>query len=335
MGRPRRLYIPGTVVEISFRAQEGLPIPPSPIITQPLAGILARAQELYSVELCHFICLSNHMHMICVVTDPKAISDFMCYIKREAAVLINMLLGRRQRSIWAGRYDAPTVLDAEKLMERITYLYTNPQQANLVDTIEEYPHLSSWNAMLAEEFISKHKRLPKSIIPSLPRLSWTKKEASNWIGQFFKEVNKEHELCITPFSWKRCFPETSYLTNEELRAQIVERVRRAEATLRKGREGSVIGARKLIEETINAPHEPKKWGARSICLGTEKRIRKIFIGWYKDIVHEAAKMAEVVSKQRWFVKLPPGLFAPSGYLNANVVPWLVPSAWNSFGECFT
>ena len=99
MARNRKYYPNRTVLLVSSRIEEGLPIVPSLNLNFIVWGILARAQSMYGVQVCHFVIMSNHFHMLLVVQDPEAVSDFLGYVKAEIAHAINRLQGRRQKTI--------------------------------------------------------------------------------------------------------------------------------------------------------------------------------------------------------------------------------------------
>ena len=139
----KRCIIHNTLVEVCFRTEEGLPFVATPYIKAIMQSIIATAQTMYPTTICHFVLMANHMHLILVVQDPEDFVAFIGYIKRESAHAINRLLGRKKRTVWCDRYDDPKILDPDKAMQRIVYLYSNPQKANLVSTIDEYPNLSS------------------------------------------------------------------------------------------------------------------------------------------------------------------------------------------------
>ena len=118
MPRNRKYFPHGQVVFISTRTECGLPLVPNALINFCIWGILARAQSIHKVRICHFVFMSNHFHLLMVIEDPQAIPGFMCSVKTETAHMINKLLGRRQRTVWQDGYDSPLLLDAETVIEK-------------------------------------------------------------------------------------------------------------------------------------------------------------------------------------------------------------------------
>jgi len=119
MPRIRKCFIRRTVVDLCFRTEEGLPLTANPILLTLLTSILARTQTIFPVTICHFVVMSNHVHMLNVVEFPELVKDFVGYFKRESAHAINHLLGRKKHTIWCSGYDSPIVLDPAKVLDRI------------------------------------------------------------------------------------------------------------------------------------------------------------------------------------------------------------------------
>ena len=319
----RKLFVHGTVIAVSFRAEEGLPLPASPLVEAVFESVLARAQSLYPVVICHFLVMSNHVHMLLVVHDPGCVSAFVGYVKAETAHAVNHLLGRKKHTIWADGFDSPIVLDAEKAKQLIVYIYNNPVQANLVERIEDYPHLSTWQAFLAGGQERIVWRIPRDSIPVLPRRSLGLKEQELLAQQIRIEALEECCLVISPDAWMDCFDELRDIDPEEVNQEIIDSIRAKEGALNRARTGPVMGAHALRLEPINKEYEPKKRGKRMVCLSSLKELRKVFICWYRELCAEALQMRQAVD---WMCCLPPGMFAPGGALRANLTPIFVPTA---------
>jgi hypothetical protein len=75
--------------------------------------------------------------------------------------------------LWEGTATLAEIADLDAAIERISYLYANPAQDNLEDSIEKFPGYSSWqeyqqapsvlDAQSSEDF-------PWLRLPSLPKL---------------------------------------------------------------------------------------------------------------------------------------------------------------------
>ena len=163
MPRNRKCIVSGKLYEITFRAEQGLPLIPNHVVNRILLGILARAQHKYPVHICNLLFMSNHLHMQLVPICAQDTVSFIRYLKTESASAINRFMGRRKRTIWAEGYDSALIADIDKAIERIVYIYANPVAAGLVSSIEQYPGLSSW--ILKEAKVSK---IARNKIPRLP-----------------------------------------------------------------------------------------------------------------------------------------------------------------------
>ena len=165
MARLRKVFVRHKSYFITFRTEQGLPFPATRLMNRILEGITCKAKSMYDIEVVAFTFMSNHFHLIITVTCPEAVDDFIQYIKRESAHAVNRLVGRRKRTIWCAGYDSPIILDQEKLVDRIAYIYTNAQESDLEDTAEEYPGLSSWHMFLSNQYELKRRRLSRSALP--------------------------------------------------------------------------------------------------------------------------------------------------------------------------
>ena len=168
MSRTPRLFVSGLIYEICFRTEEGLPLVCTPYMRAILEGILVSAFSMYQVKLLSFIVMGNHIHMHVQVQDPDHLDDLVCYIKRESAHAINNLLGRRRHTVWVEGYDCVLILDAEKMIDRLAYVFLNVARANLENSIEAYPGLSSWEIMTGRTPFLKGRRIPRETITALP-----------------------------------------------------------------------------------------------------------------------------------------------------------------------
>ncbi|MCA9330165.1 transposase, partial [Candidatus Saccharibacteria bacterium] len=136
MPRNPKLFIHGCAYPITFRAQTGLPLACHKYMKTIIESKLAQAARVHPVILSDCTIMANHPHLTIVVIDPNQVDQFVKHLKAETAHIINRLFGIPKRNVWEEGYDSPNVLDLESLIERTIYTYSNPQKANLVDTIE-------------------------------------------------------------------------------------------------------------------------------------------------------------------------------------------------------
>jgi REP element-mobilizing transposase RayT len=326
MPRNRKLFIHALPVEVSFRTQKGLPLPPNPLIRLLLSSVIARAQSLYSVTICHFVTMANHLHLILIVHDPAAIPDFVAYIKRESAHFINRLLGRRGLTIWTKGYDSSILLDPNKVIQRIVYCLANPARANLVDSINDYPHLSSWRAFISGDSELETVRIARDSISPLPRKTLSLREQLLLANSLKAKGQEESLLRIEPDAWMQCFHSTRNADPHEINQQILQLLLEQEQYWRSKRKKPVIGAHALTLQPMTVEYIPTKHSRRTLCMSSIPQIRIAFIRWAKNLFAEAPRFLKRCITSEWLALMPPGLFAPGGALRANLLPQFVPSA---------
>ena len=325
MPRNKKLFTHKDLIEISFRTEEGLPLVCTPYIETILTSILARAQTLFPITLCHYITMLNHLHMLTVVEDPQCVPGFVGYIKRESAHAINRLLGRKKHTIWGESYDSPVILDPKKAIDRIVYLYTNPQRGHLEETIDLYPGVSSWKEFLAGGGEREVGRITRDSIPQLPRRTLSLVEQAKLTASLKEESLEEYTLTVDPDAWLMCFSETMEMDRDKVNEIILHRVRKEEKEISKERKNLVKGAHALKLQAINTSYQPKKRGKKMICLSSFVKTRIKYLSWYRGQCQKLAEAKKVHSAVDWRHLLPPGFFAPGGALFANIYPDCVPA----------
>ena len=232
----RKIYTPGAVYFVTTRMQEGLPMVAAEYMQFILTGIIARAQTLFNVTICHQIVLANHWHALLIAKDAGGIPKFVGYVKRESSHAINRLLGRKARKLWEESYDAPHMNTPETVMEKIVYIYTNPQKAHLVDRIEEYPNISTWKEFQSDAPTEvTHKRIARDLIPQLPKIHPTGRRGRSFVRGLMELDGEKNVLEISPHAWMECYGKTKGRDISELREELVARVRKREAELREKR----------------------------------------------------------------------------------------------------
>jgi REP element-mobilizing transposase RayT len=333
MARNPKCFAPNSVVEISFRTQKGLPLVAIPLIKLIIKSIIAAAQALYPAQIiCHFVVMANHFHFMFVTRDPSTLPAFVGYIKKELAHYINRLTGHRGETLWTEGYYSPTVLDFKKAIKQIVYYYTNPQSAHLVDTIEQYPQLNSWQAMLEGAQEEVVRKLYRSSVPQLPERTLTLKEHELLADSMFEQGGEELVCKVDPFAWMECFSETQDIEISRVRNIIKRLVRQKEAKLRRQRKVNktrVKGAHALKLERINMNYKPSSFGKKMLCLSTVREMRVAFIGWYRSQIKIIEELRTTWPGSAADFIRPPGFFAPGGYLAANLNPYLTHPIWQS------
>jgi REP element-mobilizing transposase RayT len=311
-------YHNNTLIEVSFRTEQGLPLVVTPYMQVIIEGVMAAAQEKYPVKICHYIFMGNHPHMILVVRNPSDVSNFVGYLKGELAHAINRMAGRRQRTVWKDNFDSPLVLSPRILLERLKYLYLNPTKANLVNTISEYPGCNTFQALMSgKSVIEKQcKRIPRDRITKLPASDLTLEQQQEYANQLLAGPGLMYTLKIEPWAWMDCFPYEA-IDREHFKAQLLKELYYEEKKLAEARQAPVLGALALKLQDPLKEYIPQKFGKKMICLSDCIEQRRSYITYFKEQMQRARK----VFKQWWAGDLspkpPPGFFCPGGAVLAS------------------
>lgn len=309
----RQYITQNSTIFVSSRVQSGLPITPSHHLNFIIWGIIAAADSLYGVSTSHFVFMSNHFHFIITVDTPEQKAAWQRYIKTEISHAINKLLGRRNVSVWVEGADAARVLDYEEIIERIGYTYANPANADLEDSIEQYPGVSSWDMFINERHSKICKRVPRNRICDIDGACLSITEQKNVVSMLDDEIKEEIEFKLDPYAWIASFPEVSKDDIPWLREKIIAEVKRREEEARAKRRAknkSFIGATALRRQSMFKEHTPKKFGKKMICLSNCPERRKRFIAYYKDLCRIARETYEAWKLGDFSKRIPPGMLAP-------------------------
>jgi hypothetical protein len=268
MGRRRKQIFSGRLYEFVLRAKSGLPFPPKRIIHAILRSAMARAQRDEKVDIVAYLWMGNHLHVLFVSKDRMQATRFYGEIKKKITESMKALLGLHQLNLWDADTSLVAVLDAQVAITRIAYFFCNPAKADLVDSIREYPGLSSWEAFnqnLSGPVNAKHTiRAPWIRLPTIETLA--SKNLSDRQDSFITQkllaaAKKTHEIVAQPNLWLKCFGITEPADVARANKAILRRVELGEEQARALRESegkSVIGAEKLTQVCIMAPHIPKR-----------------------------------------------------------------------------
>lgn len=314
MPRNVKVIMPNSLVLVTFRTEEGLPIVPHGFMNELVWSSLGKAQRLYPLNVCHLGFEGNHPHMVLHVENPEHLPLFVGYVKQEISHAINRLLGRRRKTVWAEGYDSPIVLDSEKALDVIAYALLNPVKDNLVESLEDYPGVNTWKLFKRGQHIRRCRMISRDSVPRLDNPANPAAENAR-VLDLLRAANRSFcFLKLSPYGWKKCFPDTAFLSDENVRHLIMARVAERAKTIAADRLASNL-PRPLVTHILNqsmvATYAPKVFGKRMICLSTVPELRKNFIAFFRR-QHERAR--EVLHQWRagaWNVPFPIGLFPPA------------------------
>lgn len=319
--RSRRMYRSRRLYEIVFRARKGLPLPPRPLVNLIIESALARTQRDHKVILCGQTWLGNHPHLLVYSLDVVDLKRFYEELKKRITDALKRLLGKRHLSIWDSKNTTVAeVLDLNKAIQRFGYVYLNPVRAKLVPSVDEYPGVSSWKALLqASPFVEacEETEVPWLRLPSIPRLSSSnpsKKEEQRVIRQLVESNKEMHKLKIYPFAWLKAFGVIEPKEVEVIKRTIISEVRQVEEELKIRRvvnRENLLGRDKLLCQGITWSHEPAKRERRIFFLSSISQLRFAFLEEYAAFCERCRGCYQKLRAGFTNITWPPGAFAPA------------------------
>jgi hypothetical protein len=320
MPRSPRSYSDKLVYEIVPRAKDSLPMPPTETSNEIRLGILGRTKRDNKVELCHFVDMNNHSHSLAVSITSENLSKFHMELKKKTTDALKALLGLSSLSLWEKRTGVFRVVTLEDAIERVVYIYCNPSNAGLCDSIDYYPGLSSWNAFrdctpsVDAEVEIDAQWYPVSEIPTIPTKRYLSPREDAALYRELKESEKavRHPIVLKPFKWLETYGVTDPQEIEKVRQRIINRVRdteRINAMARSRHNKPIVSPAALRHAVYMKPHKPKKNGRKIFLICRNKELRLTLLESLRRI---ASQCRECYQKAKAGVRVewPPGTFIP-------------------------
>ncbi len=322
-GRQRRVIFSGMTYELTLRVREGLPFIPNRLVRSLLQSAMSQACFVTGLSVCHYMWMGNHAHIILVSKGPEELTQFYGIIKKSITDFIKRLLGLSRLNLWehTGVHLLPS---AETVIDRIAYLYANPAKANLVERIEDYPGLNSFQSFkassgeISSDATESVAWIRAKYLEKLDDLTLTEEAESKILSKIFRKVYYRNKLRIEPNIWMRCF-EASPQQAAEWHIKTLGVLTGKEDEARKSRlkeEKPIMGSKKLKAQAIMSPFIPRKYqrGVFVICLDKDKRLR--IISLVKGVRKLAHDLYQEKFKYGQDVRWPAGIFPPRPQLQA-------------------
>lgn len=294
-------------------------MPPNLTSNEIKLGILGRTQRDSKVELCHFVDMNNHSHTLAVSNGCETLSKFYMEVQKKTTDAVKTLMGLSSLSLWEGRPAVPEIVTFDDVINRIVYIYCNPSNASLCESIEAYPGINSWSAFLQcepsvdAEVIVDARWYPVSEIPELPARSLSPKQDAH----FHQELTASgkalpHPIKIKPFKWLEVFGVTDPERIGRIRQKIIVQVRETErlnAEARRAAGRRSVPRSVLVREPYMKPHTPKKKDRKIylICGDRELRLERLEV--FRQIFARCRECYRK-AKEGLRVEWPPGTFIP-------------------------
>ncbi|MEN9846482.1 MAG: hypothetical protein RIS36_1629 [Pseudomonadota bacterium] len=294
-------------------------MPPTETSNEIKLGILGRTQRDNKVELCHFVDMNNHSHTFALSNKCEKLSKFYMELQKKTTDAVKALLGLPSLSLWEDRPTAAEVATLDDAIKRIVYIYCNPSNASLSDSIEQYPGINSWSAFLQcdptvdAEVAINARWYPVSEIPQLPTRSLSPKQDSRLRQQLIDSKKASHHpVVVKPFKWLEAFGIIEPARIEEIRQKIISQVREkerenAESRLAAGRRS--VPRAVLLRQPYMKPHTPKKKERKIYLICGDKELRLKLLQGFRAIF---ARCRECYQRAKEGIRVdwPPGTFTP-------------------------
>jgi REP element-mobilizing transposase RayT len=269
-----------------------------------IGSCMARGIKMFGVHLYGFVWMSNHGHLL--LRAPKDnFAEFMAYLNGQIAVNVNRFLGRKHQ-LWARRYAAAQVLDEAAELEMLGYLLANPQNAGLVNSIDEWPGLSS----AAFFFRNREQRFL-----CFDRTAWYKEQRPDDIAPYLSTVVLEHKL----------LPQLSRLDEKKLRRKLRRLIKRKVKLSpledsKVDRDPMLPIRRRLLTRAVIPTDRPEssknntqRRSPQPLCHTTKPSFEELYKKWYHTFREKHADCSREYRQGKVAVEFPPGSFAPSKY----------------------
>lgn len=240
-------------------------------------------------------------------------------IQRKITEAIKRLLGYEILHLWEGTPMVALIPDIDTAIDRIAYFYANPSQANLEDSIERYPGLTSWNEFELSLSNPNAKCSTSATwirarsLEKLPSPGLSRFQDIFFFEKFINSNKKSHELIVEPNAWMKCFNinNTSEVIaiNQSIVSNIIFREQKSrERRALKGEK--VLGAHKLVLEPIMKPHKPKKKNKKIFVICLDKNLRLSLIKDHQKFCALRRERYEEWKIGDFSSPWPPGAFRP-------------------------
>ncbi len=298
MGNDPRWVPPGSLVEVTQKTLHGrYLLRPSRELVDIFNGVLIRAAERYSVEVCAFVCLSNHTHLLLAPEDAQALSSFMTYFAGNLAKEVGRLHDWPEK-LYGRRYTHVITSDEpEAQEERLRYVLSNGCKEGLVRRPEDWPGPSSTESLLTGRTV---------------RGVWFNRsaeyEARRSKRRFSKyEFAEVHDLELAPIPVWRDFSKDERQT----RARAMVREITAEAREMAATSGRrPLGVRRLLRQDPHEKPETTESSSKPIVHAASRAVRQVMLIEFYVFRRAYREASAALRKGDFAVVFPPGCHRP-------------------------
>ncbi len=292
--RPRQVTAEITQVTFQFRSL----LKPDRSLNSKIVGALARAMELYPIELHAFVFLSTHLHIQATFADAKRMSDFMRHfsqkLSKEAGIVHDW-----DDSVFPKRYHHVELSEEPEVeLARLRYITSNSTKEGLVMSPLDWPGVSSAEALVTGEPLQGE---------------WVDRTAYYQARSRGKDVSEadfteQLELHLSPV------PSLAHLPSTEYRQVMIGMVRDIEEeTLQRHRENGTVplGIQAILSRDPHSRPEQKPSSPRPWFHGISRQAREAMRTALIWIVAAYREASERFRQGEYDVAFPEGSFPPA------------------------
>jgi hypothetical protein len=311
-----------------MRTARGLPFAATAYMKLIIEGVIARVQRDHKVDLIALAFMANHAHILIRALDRDQCKRFYGEVQKQLTEAVKRLLGREHLNLW--RPNGTSVVrygDLASVLRRIAYAFANPARANLVDSVEQYPGVTSYQsyksapATLNAETTQECPWIQLPMIPRLPSLSVTERQDLHLVGVMRARSKERHDLSFRPHAWMEVFGITSDQEVRQARDEVLRLLEEFEREAREKRAAQgwrVKGAKRLRAEPINLSYVPPR-SVRIFVYAVDRDTRIRMIAQFKEFCQRCRECYEAWKRGDYRVEWPPGAFEPARPVQFN---WL-------------
>jgi len=291
-----------------------------------IEGIIARVQRDHKVELIALAFMANHLHVLIRALDRDQCKRFYGEVQKQLTEAVKRLLGREHLNLW--RANGTSVVqygDLASVLRRIAYAFANPARANLVDSIDQYPGVTSYEsfknspATLDAVDTKECPWIQLPMIPRLPSVSVNERQDRHIVSVMRERAKEQHALSFKPHAWMRAFGITTDEEVAHMRREIFRLLDEFEREARDKRVEKcwkVKGAKRLRVEPINLSYVPPR-SVRIFVYAVDKYTRIRMIADFKEFCRLCRECYEAWKRGDYTVEWPPGAFEPAHPVRVN------------------